>query len=248
MPATTHLLARLDAIGAALAGREGARALLGLGSVGTETARLDEWSDLDFFVIVDPGWKQQYVDDLAWLAEPAPIVWSFRNTPDGHKALYADEIFCEFAVFEPDELASIAYTAERVVWARDDVHVETRPNRTGGKIDVRQAVDEALSNLYVGLLRWHRGERLAAMRTVQVFAVDRLLEVIDQQLAAPGVTTDPWNRERRMEARHPEWPDRIERCCQGIERTPESALGMLDALAPFIDVDDEIVPRIRALT
>jgi hypothetical protein len=248
MPSPTQLLARLDAIGAALARRPDAIALLGVGSVGVETARLDGWSDLDFFVIVEPAAKDAYIDDLAWLAEPAPIAWSFRNTPDGHKALYADGIFCEFAVFAPDELPGIAYEGDRVVWARDGVDLQPRPQRVCGKVDVRQVVDEALSNLYVGLLRWHRGERLAAMRMVQVFAVDRLLEVVDQQPAADGVTTDPWNRERRIEQRHPDWEDRIARCCQGIDRTPESALAMLDALCEVADLDNDMVTRIRALT
>lgn len=47
------LLARLDEIGAALARSNRALALLGLGSVGLELERLDRYSDLDFFAIVD---------------------------------------------------------------------------------------------------------------------------------------------------------------------------------------------------
>jgi hypothetical protein len=42
------------------------------------------------------------------------------------------------------------------------------------------------------------------MRMVQVFALDRVLELIDQQaLPAPGVTRDSFNADRRFEARHP---------------------------------------------
>jgi hypothetical protein len=247
MPSPIRLLARLDAIGASLAGRPDALALLGVGSVGAETDRLDRWSDLDFFVLVRAGSKEAYIDDLGWLADVAPVVWSFRNTPDGHKALFADDVFCEFAVFEPDELATIEYTAERVVWAREGFDPGVKPVRTCGKIDARRAVDEALSNLYVGLLRWHRGERLAAMRMVQVFAVDRLLEVIDQEPGAPGVATDPFNRERRIEFRHPDWAARIGRCCQGIDRTPESALALLDALRLLVPVGPAMADRIAEL-
>lgn len=248
MPTPTQLLARLDAIGASLAGRPDALALLGVGSVGVETDRLDEWSDLDFFVIVEPTAKQAYIDDLGWLSDVAPVAWSFRNTPDGHKALFADDVFCEFAVFEPGELASIAYESERVVWAREGFDPGVKPVRMCGKINAGQAVSEALSNLYVGLLRWHRGERLAAMRMVQVFAVDRLLEVIDQAPGAPGVTADPFSHERRVELRHPDWAEQLGRCCQGVDRTPESALAMLDALSRVSDLDEAITTRIRALT
>ena len=43
------LLARLNQIGDSLKLSEGGLALLALGSVGKELARLDEYSDLDFF-------------------------------------------------------------------------------------------------------------------------------------------------------------------------------------------------------
>ena len=44
---------RLAALARELSARTDALALLALGSVGTETDRLDAWSDLDFFVL--PG-------------------------------------------------------------------------------------------------------------------------------------------------------------------------------------------------
>jgi hypothetical protein len=251
MPGRTQLLDRLDAIGASLSRRDGTLALLGVGSVGAEVARVDRWSDLDFFVIVEPGAKRAYIDDLRWLAEPAPIAWSFRNTPDGHKALYDDGVLCEFAVFEPGELRSVAYSPGRVVWRRagfdDDIAQPTLPTPAPTSQPAETIVDEALSNLYVGLLRWHRGERLAAMRMVQVFAVDRLLELIEREPSTRGVTTDPFDLERRVEFRHPDWADVLARCCQGIDRTPDSALSMLDALARVAMLDDAIVEPIEHL-
>ncbi|KPB04498.1 hypothetical protein [Bacillus sp. CHD6a] len=53
-----RLLRRLDEIGLSLERTQGALLLLGLGSVGNELDRLDEFSDLDFFVIVKPGYKR----------------------------------------------------------------------------------------------------------------------------------------------------------------------------------------------
>lgn len=50
-----QLLARLDRIGAVLRDSGHALALIGLGSAGLERERLDEWSDLDFFVIAEPS-------------------------------------------------------------------------------------------------------------------------------------------------------------------------------------------------
>ena len=48
-----RLLQRLDDLGGVVARRGDAIALLGVGSVGLDLDRLDEHSDLDFFVIVD---------------------------------------------------------------------------------------------------------------------------------------------------------------------------------------------------
>ena len=63
------LLRRLDDIGQSIAESDDAQALIGLGSVGLELERLDSHSDLDFFVIVDDGFKAPYLNDLAWETE-----------------------------------------------------------------------------------------------------------------------------------------------------------------------------------
>ena len=50
-----------------------ALALLALGSCGTERERLDQYSDLDFFVIVKDDYKQAYIQDLTWLSKLEPL-------------------------------------------------------------------------------------------------------------------------------------------------------------------------------
>ena len=99
------LLERLDAIAASLRDTGKGLAVLALGSSGLESDRMDAYSDLDFFAIVKTGRKPLLVGDLGWLERVAPIGYAYRNTPDGHKVLFADGVFCEFAVFEPGELS-----------------------------------------------------------------------------------------------------------------------------------------------
>ena len=77
---TQRLLDRLDAIGASLAQSGHGLALIGLGSVGEERQRLDEYSDLDFFAIVQPGYKDAFIGDLGWLERVHPIDFAFQNT------------------------------------------------------------------------------------------------------------------------------------------------------------------------
>ncbi|MGZ8688147.1 MAG: hypothetical protein ACXWZP_06940, partial [Gaiellaceae bacterium] len=109
------MLKRLDDLAAVLARRGDAMALIGLGSVGADLDRLDDHSDLDFFVVVDDDAKQRYLDSIDWLEEPCAVSFSFRNTVDGRKALFTDGLFAEYAVFTLDELRRSSYTAGRVV-------------------------------------------------------------------------------------------------------------------------------------
>jgi hypothetical protein len=226
------LLSRLHAIGASLAARGDALALIGLGSAGLETERLDAWSDLDFFVIVEPGRKPAYIERLDWLADAWPLAWHFRNTADGHKALMTDGVMCEFAVFEPHELDAIAFAPGRVVWKRaevdDAIAVPRKPLPSAQLPDETWIVGEVLSCLYAGLQRWHRGEKLSAARLVQTHALDRLIEL--DALRHPPAPGDPFNRERRLEVRQPTLADELPALVPGYEATPAAALAMLDAL------------------
>ncbi|MBL8328034.1 MAG: hypothetical protein JNJ71_04215 [Rubrivivax sp.] len=249
LPARLH--DRLQALAASLAARPDALGLLGLGSVGCETERADAWSDLDFFVLVRPGSKPGYLSSLDWLAAAHPLAWAFANTVDGCKALMSDGLFCEFAVFEPQELAGIPYAPGRWLWRRE-AEVEAawatpaRPLPAPHSVEWR--VGEALSNLLVGLQRWQRGERVAAMRMVQVFALDRLLELIDEaQAGTPGVTRDAFSAERRFEARHPGQAVHLARWAPGLSGTPEAALAMLDALAALGPLPQPVVQQIVSL-
>jgi hypothetical protein len=244
------LLARLDRIGQVLRDSGHAFALIGLGSVGLERERIDGWSDLDFFAVVEPGWKSRYLESLDWLAAAHPLAWHFRNTGDGHKARMADGVFCEIAVFEPQELAAIPFAPGRVVWKRADVddaiaqprHAMPPPRST----DATWIVGEALSCLLVGMRRWQRGERLSAARFVQSHALDRLIEL--DALRGRPPAGDPYNAERRLESRQPRLAAELPALVPGYAHTPQAALAMLDALAARgVQLNEAIVGHIRTL-
>jgi hypothetical protein len=248
---THHLLARLDAIGASLAQSPHTLALIGQGSVGLELDRLDEYSDLDFFVIVEPGHKRDYVDNLDWLTAVHPLAYAFQNTADGYKALFADGIFIEYAVFEPEELTKIAFAPGRVVWKRPQVPdtIAQPPGRAPApsRPDRDHAIGEALTNLYVGLLRDKRGEKLTALRFIQGYAVDRLMELAEFVDPAQPSHRDPFGRERRFEQRHPNLAREAAAWLQGYDRNPESALAILAFLEKHFNVDATLAAAIRGL-
>ncbi len=225
--------------------------LLGLGSVGKELERLDEYSDLDFFAIVAEGSKADFISDLSWLSKLGEITWCFRNTKDGYKLLYADGIFCEFAVFEPQELSHIPFSEGEFVW-KDDAIAEVLKNPVVKMpqpcIDEDYLLGELLSNLYVGLCRFRRGELCSAMRFIQVFAVDRLIGLIDLSKRNPENTfIDGFCPERRIEERHPEIAELILDCCGGARDCVASAKTMLNFLENNYQVNQHLVNEIRLL-
>jgi hypothetical protein len=252
MTEPAQLLGRLDDIAASLATRPEALALIGLGSVGLELERLDRYSDLDFFVIVAPGHKTAYLDDLNWLAAAHPLAYTFLNTPDGYKVLFDDSIFCELAVFELEELKNIPYAPGRVIWKRESVpdSIAIPPPMPGARPEptLEWLVGEALTNLYVGLGRYHRGEKLSALRFIQGYAVDRLVELI-ARIAPPATgSADPFTAERRFEMRYPQFAGRFTDFLQGYERSPQSALAILAFLQEHFEVNPAMAREINNLS
>src|SRR5262245_61816155 len=194
------MLQRLDDLGAHLAARPDAIALLGLGSAGAEHRRMDEHSDLDFFVIsTDPA---AYVESIEWLQAVSPVAYSFPNVLNGRKVLFADGVFAEYAAFTPGELTTLPFTGARVVWQRDgapeDLAECGRPPARAPFETVEFHLNEALTNLYVGLHREIRGERLTAMRFIQVYAVDRAIALLNLSHTASHMR-DPFDGSRRVE-------------------------------------------------
>jgi hypothetical protein len=216
--------------------------------VGADLHRLDDHSDLDFFAIVEDDAKQRYLDSIDWLEEPCPVSFSFRNTVDGRKALYADGIFAEYAVFTLEELRRAAFTAGRVVWQRHDtpagLELPARPPGSSPSPSVDWGVNEALTNLYVGLQRDARGERLSAMRLIQVLAVERLIGLLAPEDGGAG---DPFAVERRAEVRFGADALPLTELAPGYERNREAALAVLAWLDARFEIDPVMAAAIRGL-
>jgi len=251
MTSPQALIARLEAIGQALEQSGHALALIGLGSVGLELDRLDAYSDLDFFAVVEDSHKLRYIENLDWLSAVAPIAYHFRNTPDGHKLLFQDGVFCEFAVFQPAELKTIPFARGRIIWKQPQVDDAIGVPVVTGPLTPSLTEDwllgEALTNLYVGLSRLRRGEKLSAARFIQGYAVDRVLDLAPRfESAAPG-HADAFAAERRFEQRFPGVARLLPGFVQGYERSPESARAILAFLEQHFSVNQAMAAAIRAL-
>ncbi|WP_245808330.1 hypothetical protein [Deinococcus hopiensis] len=245
------LLDRLIALGCSLEESGHALALIGLGSVGSELGRLDAHSDLDFFVVAEEGRAAHYLRDLTWLARPAALVYTFRNTPDGYKVLYVDGVYAEFAVFTPTQLAGVPLVNGRVVWSRPGVSTDFGREHgalptTGERPSREHRVGEALTNLLVGLKRYCRGERLSAFRFVQGYALSQVLALAAER-DGPSAGADLFDAERRYEARHPAVAAHLTDFLPGYDETPRAAQALLTYLEKHEEVSPALAQAIRAL-
>ncbi|MFC5471335.1 hypothetical protein ACFPPD_21845 [Cohnella suwonensis] len=247
-----RLLERLDGIASSLERCEEALALLGLGSIGVELARLDEYSDLDFFVIAAPGCKERFIERVDWLDAAHPLAYHFKNSDLGRKIMFEDGIYGEFAIFEEADLLEGSYSEGRFVWMRDTFRNVELAKPAAAYPSIRRdsadfPLNEALTNLYVGLCRYARGEKLSAVRFVQGYAVDSILSVL--HLLEPEVEyfPDKFGNERRLEKRFPDFATRVGDMIQGYGKLPESALRILDFLEESYPVNAKLSDEIRRL-
>jgi hypothetical protein len=242
-----RLLERLEAIARSVADSGQGLALIGLGSAGADLDRLDSYSDLDFFVIVEPGKKPGFLSSLAWLEDAAPVVYAFLNTTDGYKLLFEDGIFAEMAVFEPEELANIPFSGGRFVWRAPGFELpvplagNALPER-GPTHSAEWLVNEALTNLYIGLGRFRRGEKLSAARFIQGHAVDRVLELAPFLEETQTGQPDPFDAARRFERSFPETAVHLPQFMPGYEESPAAARAILT----FLEARFEINPAIKS--
>ncbi|MFJ6197864.1 hypothetical protein [Micromonospora sp. NPDC092111] len=245
------MLRRLDDLAAHLATRGDAVALLGVGSAGVDHDRLDAHSDLDFFVVVADGAKPGYLDSVDWLAAVCPVAYSFANDRNGRKALYADGVFVEYAVFTVDELARLPFTGARVVWQHADAPAglaECGPPPPGPPYDtVEFHLNEALTNLYVGLHRELRGEQLTASRFVQSYAVDRVIDLLRLTEPVGAHRRDPFDPSRRVERAYPPEVLPLAAMVPGYRGNRAAARVVLDWLAARFPVDPVIGDAVRRL-
>ena len=244
-----RLVQRLDDLGVVLARRDDAIALIGLGSVGVDLDRLDDHSDLDFFVVVEDAARQAYLDSIDWLEEVSPVAFSFPNTVDGRKVLFADGIYAEYAVFTLDGLAGCASSTGRIIWQRADAPADlAAPRLVPGPSphdDLRWQANEALTNLYVGLHRDARGERLSATRLIQTHAVDRVLTIAGLLAGGTGqqdVFAIERGAERRFGGSVP-----LATMVPGYLGNREAALAILAWLETHADADPVLAAAIREL-
>jgi lincosamide nucleotidyltransferase B/F len=110
---------------------------------------------------------------------------------------------------------------------------------------VEWLLGEILTNLYVGLMRLRRGERLSAQRFIQRYAVDSVMQLCSLIEPPLLVAEDLFDRSRRFEQRFPHIAHHLPRFLQGYDHSAESAIAILEFLEWHFPVNAAMVQRIR---
>lgn len=206
--------------------------LVALGSMARRDYEPDRWSDHDFFVITTPGQQEGFRADLSWIPRSDRIVFSYRETPHGVKAIHDDGHLIEFAVFDPEELRLARVNRYRILLDRAGLErrladLAAATAAAGeARADDAWLVGQFLTSLLVGTGRFARGELLSGRTLVQSQAVRPLLILlarhVDSNRRGLCDDLDPF---RRFELVYPELGRELDVILR-LER-PTAALGLL---------------------
>lgn len=217
-------------------------AFIGAGSAGAEISRMDQYSDIDFFLIVEDGFSSGFINDNSWFGRELPIVFAFRDTDHGNKVLLQNGVFLEFAIFTKAELAQNGIPGLRVIWCRPDFSLPDLSAKQPSTRELSYYVNQALSNLLVGALRLRRGERLAALAMIERYALTNLLTAF--RVKNNLKIEDPFTIERRAEQ---VLGIDFSNLVQGYEKLEISLEKILQFAEDNFEVDTSIAQSIREL-
>jgi hypothetical protein len=186
--------------------------LMAAGSMADQSHAPDEWSDHDFWVVVEPGAAADFHARRDWLPEGDQIVLLIREQHGGFKAIYRSGHLLEFAVTGRAELLTARVNDYRLLIDRANLAADlARMQRDTAAEFVAFVQDDLcllgqfLTSLLVGVGRLRRGERICARQLITVQALGPLWRLIAKHV--PGghlAVLDNLDPLRRVEMAYPE--------------------------------------------
>jgi len=164
--------------------------LIAVGSMAGQDYSPDEWSDHDFYVIVQSGEQENFRSQLEWLPDADRIVFQFRETAHGVKVLYASGHLLEFAIFDLDELHVARVNRHRILFDKQNVreHLQQVAAKTFEQTAASKPSDAYLfgqfvTNVLVASGRHARGEVLSGRHFLQS-AITHLVGLLERYASA----------------------------------------------------------------
>ncbi len=223
-----------DTLIASLTADERVLGLVAAGSMAGTNHQPDAWSDHDFWIVTVPGAQEHFRTVYDWLPDAAGIVFAMRETGHGLKALYESGHLIEYAVFDPDELTVTRINAYRLLLDRADIAARLDAVRArtvewsqSQRSDDGWLFGQFLTNLWVGVGRHRRGEKLSGHSFVKNQGIGHLLPLLVKHAPTERADLlDDIDPLRRFSFAFPELGAEINSLL--LLETPACALGLLD--------------------
>jgi hypothetical protein len=218
--------------------------LVAVGSMAEQDYQPDDWSDHDFFVIVNPGKQEKFRNEISWLPEPDHVVFFFRETSHGVKALYDHGHLLEYAIFDPEELRLAKVNRYRILQDRSNLQLrmqeivsDTRQQGHRNTYDDLWLIGQFLTQMLVAAGRYRRGEELSGY-FFMMSGLRHLILLFSKHLKSGKETLkDEIDPVRRFESLYPELGKEINKLMRSS--IPQTAAGLLRIAAR------ELMPHIR---
>lgn len=216
--------------------------LVGMGST-AERWRVDEWSDHDLAIIVEPGHEDAFRFGREWLPDRDDLVIDVVEWHGGAKLVFGDGRVIELGVATVDSIRSWAVHHHDVLLDRGGVAEAVAAAVAGSKHtrdgDLRNELALVVATVRIGVGKALRGEVLAGGEMLRHDAVGHLLSAVTIT-SPPDARADLLDPRRRFELTHPS----LARGLAEAIRQPEVELGRrLLALLEEVFADRDEYPR-----
>lgn len=219
-------------------------ALLALGSMAEKDHDPDLWSDHDFSIIVKKGSQEKYINNLFWLPDNEEVLFTYKESTNSRKVIFENRHLIEYAVFELENLKKLKINSYRLLIDKFEItdYIEKIRNDTSKSSnlleDNKVLMGNLLTDIFIGVGRYKRGEKISAHYFIKEKALKQLLLLIEKNIESSELNNldnlDPF---RRFEYNYPELSLKINQIISSESLSAaENILGFLnDYLSKIIN-------------
>jgi hypothetical protein len=197
--------------------------LMAAGSMANGSHQPDEWSDHDFWVVVESGAEAWFINQQEWLPDHDQIVLYFREPVHGAiKAIYSTAHLLEFAVSDRQGLLGVSVNDYHLLIDKATLAADLKQMLTSTESahqewirDDLSLMGEFIANILVGICRYQRGELLSSRQFIKVSSLQPLLRLIPKHIPSErSDVLDSLDPLRRFEVAYPEIGAELNRLLQ----------------------------------
>ncbi|MBN1681151.1 MAG: hypothetical protein JW966_12770 [Anaerolineae bacterium] len=213
--------------------------LMASGSMAGSSHQPDEWSDHDFWLIVEPDAQAWLHSHHEWLPDSDQIALWFREPHGGFKAIYRSGHLLEFAVSDRQILQQAKVNDYRLLIDRDGLAADLERLQAETTAEFKQLAEDDqcllgqfLTNLLVGVGRYRRGEQISARLFITGWSLYALLRLVPKYIPTDHPEAlDNLDPLRRVEMAYPELGAEINRLLRlDLDQAAVGLLDLADAL------------------